>query len=346
MKYFLPLTILLFLISCKNEPTTSSESPKVTEPPKQEQVEMMVYFNNLRLRDAAGEKANEIDRLTENTKVTYYGELSNFTTEGWVYAAGVKPVTSNPSEAIQILEKMRLHSFFGKGQATKIENYNKTLTQSSNSMEFAQAYENSVGLQETIAKELSDKIIFDDPQNLPAMDWLENSMKGFTTSLVAEGTTLYLFADYRQLSEMAKKTDGKEDDEFMQLQMSIFPIDSIEHFYPVWFLQTWDYGGHSLLGEGHHFKILEKVNTLLEKDSPFKKFLGEVKNQIIDDIVDTEKYVTYWYKKEKILSELNQIISANFVSLSQKDKIALTARKKMFEQPQKNAMKINQRSGE
>ena len=370
MKYYLFALTFLFLFSCKNEPSTSS-SP--TENSKSitttlQPIEMLVYLDNLRLRDAAGEKANEIARLPENTKVFYSGELSNFTTkiklrgmpydepwlkikteqgmEGWIYAGGVKPATNDSSEAIRIIEKMRLHSFFGKELGTEIEVSNNALTEAPDSKTFAKAYEKCIVLRDSFAFDLGDKIPIDDPYKLPSMSWLENAMQGFTTSLVAEGTQFYLFANYKLLSEMANKTIDNEDNEFIKLQMSIYHLDSIEHFYPVWFMQTWDYGGHSLLGEGHHFQILKKVNELLEKKSPFKKSLEETKKEILDDIFDTEKYVTYWYKKEKILSEIDQIIAANFVSLSQQDVIALKTRRKMFAQHKANDIKINQRSGE
>ena len=51
-------------------------------------------------------------------------------------------------------------------------------------------------------------------------------------------------------------------------------------------------------------------------------------------------------RMEEALSEIDGIIQANFVSLSQQDVIALNTRRKMFEQNQANAIKINQRSGE
>ena len=367
MKYYLPALFFILFFSCKNNtsspPPTAEEIDSISEP-----IQMKVYFDNLRLRDAAGQDGNEIIRLPENSIVDYQGELSNFTTpiklrgmqynepwlkvttsdgkEGWIYAAGVKPTTTDPSEYISILENMRLESFFGKSLAGKIKVFNKTLTETKAESIFAVAYENCLFMQEEINKVLADKVEIEDPQKQPSMQWLEKAMHGFQNSLVAEGTKFYLFADYFKLFQLAQKTVGTADDEFMQLQMSIHPTDSIEHFYPVWFLQTWDYGGHSLLGEGHHFKILKKVNELLEKTSPFKKSLEKIKKNILDDILDTKKYVTYWYKKERILSEIDNIIQANFVSLSQQDVIALNTRRKMFEQNQANAIKINQRSGE
>jgi len=377
MKYSLFIITFILLVSslaCQQEGKNDGSNPPssiTTTPidkPVPKPVKMKVYFDNLRLRDAAGKDGNEITKLLENSILTYQGELSNFTTPiklrgmqydepwlkittsdgkaGWVYAAGVKPTTTNPSEYISILENMRLESFFGKNLAEEIRSSNNKLTTTNSDLDFAVAYENALTIQEKINDVMADKIEIDHPQQLPSMIWLENAMEGFQNSLVAEGTKFYLFAHYYKLWQMAQKTSGNADDEFMQLQISIHPTDSIEHFFPVWFIQTWDYGGHSLLGEGHHFKILKKVNELLEKKSPFQKSLEGIKKMVLDDIFDTQKYVSYWYKKEKILSEIDDIIQANFVSLSSKDKIALKARRKMFEQHQANAIKINQRSGE
>jgi len=367
MKNYFFLFFCLIFFSCKNENSTPPPTDK-QKYPSVKPVQMKVYFDNLRLRDTAGEDGNEITKLPENSIVIYQGELSEFTTsiklrgmqynepwlkiktsdgkEGWIYAAGVKPITTDSSEYISILEKMRLESFFGKKLAKEIQAYNNTLTSAKTDTIFADAFKNGLAIQEKINEVMGEKVEIDNPQQLPSMIWLENAMPGFQNSLVAEGTKFYLFAHYYRLLQIAQSTTGNADDEFMDLQISIYPLDSIEHFFPAWFLQTWDYGGHSLLGKGLHFKILKKVNDLLEKKSPFNKSLENIKKEILDDILDTQKFVSYWYKKEKILSEIDQIIDANFVSLSKKEWIAIKARRKMFEQHQANAIKINQRSGE
>ena len=107
-------------------------------------------------------------------------------------------------------------------------------------------------------------------------------------------------------------------------------------------MQTWDYGGHSLLGQGRHFNLLNEANDLLSKSKLFEKPILELKIEILDDI--SAEHVTYWEPQEKILEEMKKIISADFDFLTNEDKIILKTRYEQFKKPKANKIEVNHRA--
>jgi hypothetical protein len=130
----------------------------------------------------------------------------------------------------------------------------------------------------------------------------------------------------------------------MTICTHIYPTDSIEYFFPAWSIQTWDYGGHSLLGRGIHHEILKQLNDYRDKYGYFDKEVMEFKQMILDDISQAD--VSYWEGQPDILKELNVIIKSDFSLLSNEDKIALEVRKGQFLEPERFKIELNLRSGE
>jgi len=362
------ILILLFFIvfsSCQNDASKNTQSQKSISVDPVEEVELIVYINNLRMRSGPNVDHEIIASLPENTIVKYQGKSSMHTTpikmrgmemnarwllvktedgkEGWLYGGGIKPKTNDDIQAIKILDAMQVNGLFEKKLAQKIEDYQEQWNTLSTSADFAKNYLFGENIQEDINDILEKKVEIDNPSILPDMGWLERTMIGYQNSLVAEGTKFYLFQNYKLMHQKAMRTEGKEDDEFFELQFKINDLDSIEHFYKSWFMQTWDYGGHSLLGAGKHFEILSDMNTLFSKSKLFEKPILKLKNDLLKDIID--EHITYWESKDKILDELGNIINAKFVLLSKEDIIGLKARKKMFENPTANKIEINKRQG-
>ncbi|HMR42739.1 MAG TPA: hypothetical protein PKC40_02855, partial [Saprospiraceae bacterium] len=250
---------------------------------------------------------------------------------------------SNPTELARTLMNKRLLSLFGKELTEKIDQYRAQFNLAARSREFADAYRTGEKLRDTLTHVLERKLEISDLEQAPDLFWLKDAMPAFQPQLVAEGTAYQLFHDFKTLHTKANATEGEEDNEFVELCLLLFPEDSIEYFYPAWFIQTWDYGGHSLLGRGVHLQILEEMEEVLEANDLFEAEILKIKAKLIDDI--TSQDVTYWESAENILKELDAIIAANFSILSESDKIALTTRRKMFEAPEENNIQLDQRTG-
>ena len=361
---FLLLPFFIFS-SCQNDKPVTVQSPKSISVDPIKEVELMVYINNLRMRNGPGVDHEVIASLPENTVVKYKGETSMHTTqvkmrglqmnarwilvktedgkEGWLYGGGVKPKTTDKIEATQIIDNIQLDGLFEQDVVLKIKDYNKQWDGIQSSTDFAKTFLFGEEVQEAINETLSNKVDIEDPSTLMDMGWLERSMPGYQNSLAAEATQFYLFQDYKLMNHKATQSEGTEDDDFIELQFKVNAYDSIEHFYKSWFFQTWDYGGHSLLGQGKHLELLSEMNAILLKSKLFEKPVLKIKNGLLKDIID--EHISYWESKDKILNELGNIINANFVLLSKTDLIGLKNRKKMFEKPIENKIEINKRAG-
>lgn len=120
-------------------------------------------------------------------------------------------------------------------------------------------------------------------------------------------------------------------------------MDSVEYFFSAWQIQTWDYGGSSLLGRGFHFALLQEADRLVQGQHPLSGEVLEVKKSIVEDILQPSN--TFWESKDKVLIEMDNILQTEFSILDKNDRIALQARREQFNDPEANEIQMNQRSG-
>jgi len=363
--------IILICFSCKNDAKSTvsnsdSKVPKATSSPKknQEPLQFIVNIDRLRLRAEPGEEGEEVAQLVNGTVLTDLGTMSDFTTkvklrgiqydepwikvrtsegqEGWVYGGAIRFEQNGSALANTLLNK-RLHTFFGQTLTNEFEKYRTDYKNAKDSKAMAKVFSFGNNLRDKAVEIITNKIEIQDHENLADLFWMREAMPGYVTAMVAEGTTYYLFRDYKQLYQKASTTDGSEDDAFMQLGFMVHAMDSVEHFFPEWFMQTWDYGGHSKLGEGIHHKIFKEMSEILDESSLFATEINDIKIRMINDITNPE--ITYWQAQDKILKELTNILTDQLSVFSEKDLITIKARKKMFEDPKKHKIKLNYRAG-
>ncbi len=372
---------LLLLLACSSDPTTNTEEAAASTAPNTEEIsnpapaanarventaptELLINLENLRLRATPGEKGKEIGRLAKGTIVVEAGEISDFTTrlklrgvqfdepwikvktkeglEGWVYGGGVNFSMDNPTALANKLMERRLQTLF-KGLTPRIMSYRQQYHQVPTSTAFAANYREGNKLRDTLVSLIESKITVGDYKTLPDLFWLEEALPGYVAQLVAEGTLYYLFQDYGKLQDLAAQTKGREDDEYINLCMHVHSLDSVENFFPSWFLQTWDYGGSSLLGQGVHFRLLQEMGGISQNSKIFEPEILALKDKLVNDITWTEN--SYWEPMASIQKELDQILAASLPILNAEDVIALETRRKMFADPQANKIEVNQKSG-
>ena len=319
----------------------------------------------VRLRATAGVNGKVIKELSRGEVVYDQGEVSNYTnrielagkvyyepwikvqttdkTEGWIFASSANIRMNNAEQLNTFLISKRLHSIFGKDNAARLKVYSQSFDNIHSVEGFASVYKAGCLLRDTMIRLIETKVEIGEEDELPNLFWLDDAFPGFIPQLVAEGTSYYLFADYRQFLAKANQTPGQEDNNFIDICLQVFPEDSIEYFFPVWNIQTWDYGGHSLLGRGIHKEVLESLAEFSATTDLFKEEVSRIKDDLINDI--TGQYVTYWEDTEWILPELDSIISAELEIFTPEDLIALQARRKHFEEAEKNGIEVNHRSG-
>ena len=344
--------------------TTEVESP-VESKVGGEQTTFIVNIDRLRMRETAGEKGKVIKELEKGTVLIDEGEVSDFTTRiklrgitfdepwlkvstedktvGWIYAGAIHLGTTPDSEVAKILREKRLINLFGQEGADRMRSYRMDFHNTQTAAELLDVYQRGRKIREDFVDQLEDKIDAYNAQVQPDLFWLEEALPGFVPQLVAEGTVYYLFEDYRQWIKKAKATKELVDDQFVEFKIQAFPMDSIEYFFSAWQIQTWDYGGSSLLGRGFHFALLEEADGLIQGQHPLSGEILEVKKSIIEDILQPSN--TFWESKDKVLIEMDNILQADFSILDKNDRIALQARREQFNDPEANEIEMNQRSG-
>lgn len=368
MKSSFFLIMILLLISCQNENKEKNKnegSPAKSIPTDEFQpIELEVYIDDFKMRSGPGVQHEEVARLKENDMVTFSGEESMHSTpiklrgvqlnatwlkvktrdgvDGWIYGGGIKPATTASASAKMIIHQKQMNSFLDKKNIDQVKTYATQWNNIKTSNDFAKTYFLGEQTQQSINETLDQKVQIDDPGRLIDMSWLENTFIGYQNSLVAEATMFNIFKDFKIMHAKAKETEGTEDEDFITFQFHINELDSVEYFYKSWFMQTWDYGGHSLLGQGKHFNLLKEADELLTQSKLFEKSIMETKTQILNDIAS--EHTTFWEPKDKIVAEMKKIIDADFNFLTKEDKILLKTRYEQFQNPTANNIEVNHRA--
>lgn len=361
---FLLLSISFFYMSCGNksndEPTNSTTSQEQQTNLPEDPIELEIILDKVRIRDKAGLEGEELEQLNKGTKVIFLGEISDFTDkiklrgiqyndpwlkiriregqEGWIYGGAIKFKADKAGKNLKNrLITKRLEQFFGNEIVKEVENYQAQFQNTKTDKEFASLYRSNKKLSNSMNYKFNEFFEFGiDDLDYPDLFWIDDPIPAMSLSLVAEGTMYQVFTNIDDLEEKAKTTQGELDDEFTSILKAMHD-DEIEYYYPVWFLQTWDYGGYSLLGQGKHIEILNQLDTLASKTDIFDTEIKRIKTQLMEDITNGKDYGE---KSEIILTEVDSIINSNYRILTESDLLVLKNRRAMFETPEKYDIKV------
>lgn len=353
--------ILLLAIGCGRKKTEQEVSkPRVL--PQDTMTRLVVALADFRMREEPNTKAAEIGLLQTGMVVETTGNVSPQKSKltirgvvrdepwievktkegqtGWIFGGGVKVEGNMDTPVAQILRKERLASLFGDVQTRQILQYRTDYFKAKNSKDFENVYIRGAILRDSLSRIIPEKIQIDNHEQLPELSWLEDALPGYTLGMVAEGTTFYPFQDFDKMKAKAANTTGAEDDRYLELAKAVFDGHT-DVFFPAWMLQTWDYGGHSLLGQGRHLELLEKMDTLLQQQSLFRDPVLKLKKRLLDDVFDHPQK-TYHESAEKIITEIDAILLKDFKILTDTEKAKLESRKADFLEPEKTGLRLNQ----
>jgi len=357
---FIILFVVLFF-SCKNDTTSDSERTlKVL--PQDTLTRMVVALDNLLLRAAPGTDQVKVAELEQGTELETTGAISPSKTsqlirgiqreepwvevktadgtQGWIFGGGVKIEGAQNTPVASVLRKERLSSFFGPEKTRQILQYRTDFYSVENPRDLENVFIRGTILRDSLVQIIANKVEILNHDRLPDLSWIEDAMPGFTLGMVAEGTGYYLFQDYGKMTVWAKETTDKEDDVFFEFITFVNADQELEDFYPLWFEQTWDYGGYSLLGEGKHLMVLTRMEALMEAQQLFRNPILKLKMKLLQDILNPPMG-EYGESAEKIMKEIDAILAADFKILSKAEKNSLALRKEQFLDPAKFGLKLN-----
>ena len=355
------LFLLSFALSCENETSNNAESKK--EEPKHFDFE--VNQNGLILYEQAGGKGRVLKELSKGEQLEDLYEESDFLSKmeiqnqsfelpwikvkaaddtfGWIYPCPLQLKSLNGLTIDSILRERLLRSLIGVSQWEELQNYNNAFAEADELMAVLDVYKSGKALRDKMLASIEKNLLLRQEDELINLFWLKEEFPAFIPQLVAEGTSYYLFVDYNAFLSLAVVSEEYIDDDYFAFAASIYPDDGVEYFYPIWTMQTWDYGGHSLLGRGIHLNVLGKIGSLLADDSPFQSELLEIKSKLFEDITKTE--VTYWESKEQIQKEIAQIIENFNAYFSEIELSILKSRLDQFNEPEVYEIQLNMQAG-
>ena len=349
------------MIRCKNDATGDGDkSVKVL--PQDTLTRMVVALDNLRLRSVPGTDQPVVAELREGAVLETTGAISPLKTsisirgvqreepwvevktangmQGWIFGGGVKIEGAQNTPVASVLRKERLSSFYGAEKTRQILQYRADFFSIENPRDFENVFIRGTILRDSLVQTLSRKVEITDHENLPDLTWLEDAMPGFTLGMVAEGTGYYLFQDYGKMKAWAKETVATEDDTFFEVISFINGDREIENFYPIWYEQTWDYGGYSLLGQKKHLSALIEMDKMMKEQQLFRNPILKIKMKLLKDILNVPTG-EYGESADKIIEEIDAILSSDLMILSEAEKKNLELRKKQFLDPTKFGLKLN-----
>lgn len=346
MRYLLILLPALFLVTCREAEN-----------------QLIVVPEQLALRDTAGQKSKEILILQKGEKVEDLGAVSSFETvvqlqggtlqspwikvktnsgqQGWVLASLLLPAEA---EYALWLEDKRLICYFGHSLAQRRANWLAAANALTTEADVAAHYREAMLLRDTFMAVLLRRAEPNETTVPLDYSWMLPVLPGFIAQKVAGYINPYLFADYHYWMQVGRQSTGEQDDLFFETCTNIFPLDSIESFFPAWKFQLDDVSSASQLGAGAHLNILSHMEKNLASGDLFKPEILRWKENILADIAG--KDMVYWQPAEKILAELQKINEAAFSCLEARDQMVVQTRLGMFEDPAANGIRVNLRSGE
>ncbi len=341
--------IILLALACKNERNAPNQ--------------LVVTIDRIAIRDAPGEKSRELHSLSAGERVGELGVVSDFVTPlrlgdtllqapwikvrsgdiaaGWIFAGAVRPLEGLPGDWF-LQQQMRC--FIGPGLTSRRNHWWEQRTQIATEADFARDYRDAMALRDTIFHHLSARAEPNEAGFQPDFFWLKEAMPGFVLQNIGNGAPPYPFIDYRNLWNKALETTGEQDDRFVGICLQIYATDSVESVFPSCMIQTDVMEGSSQLGNGQHLKLLIAISAVIDQGDLFKPELLALKDLILNDILDY--HATYWQPAEKIRLELDQVLEVRFSCLTDRDRLALSERRKAFDNPAANGIRVNLRAGE
>ncbi len=304
--------------------------------------------DDFKVRATPDLKGKELTRVKEGADLEYLGEVSKDLTkvtlrgfaydepwlkvkvngqEGWVFSGGVIFDDRAYPDLAKKLLYPRYKTLLGPTVKGKIVNSNHAFEDAKTERDFYTAYRKLQELGEEIDLALENR---DPLEN--RLSWIGAGITGLEVSIVAEGTTFASFIDFNDLAAPAKRTTGTADDDFVLLARHLYANEynggGVEDPFAVYFLQTWDYGGNSLLGQGFHNQLLLEMSEVLSKSKLFEKEILECKERLVQDILKAEKIDGQDNSLANVHKELDAILNARYSVLAPEDIQSIEVRRK------------------
>lgn len=315
------------------------------------------------LRVAPDFTAKEIKRIPKNDTLIYVNEISAesvkmkldgveyeepwlkvITTDNnqelWIFGACVRFDGINNQELRELVFTKRLGKLFGDKICREVMTYHREMQDVQTVPAFKKLYTQGNDLRKDLEVYINEHVAKSNSELLPDFFWLDATFAGFLVSYPPQTNEYRIFRDFKHWQKLAQQTPNNGDDLFIEVMLQAYSSDSTEFIFQDWRYELPTGEAYSLLGQGVHTKVLDKIQIALAKDSLnyFQKDLLAIKDLLIDDI---SLSTHYWSPKESIVEELQEILARKYPFISGNNRVELQARLKMLQNPEKNNISTN-----
>ena len=315
------------------------------------------------LRAAPSLKAKEIRRLSKNDTLIYTNELSaesmaiqlegieyeepwlrvlskGSNEKAWIFGGCVRFAELDNKQLSELLFSKRLGKLFGDQLANQVLNYHREMQDVQTISAFRKLYLEGIVLKTVLENAINEHLAKANTELIPDFFWLQGTFAGFLVSYPPQINEYRLFADFKHWKKLAQQTPSNEDNLFVDVMLEVYSSDSTEFLFQDWRYELPTGEAYSLLGQGIHLSVLDKIYMAIREDSLgfFKKELASIKQELIDDISLSNQY---WSPKEAIVKELENILDRTYPFIKQSNRIELQARLKMLKEAEKYGISTN-----
>ncbi len=234
-----------------------------------------------------------------------------------------------------------LSQFFSAHQIEELQAYRQDFGAATTAGDVAELYRRALTLEKTLLAPIREA---HQTANWPLLDHFREAeavLPGLKPACEAECTEpafLLLLADFL---DAASKTASPADDAFFHLLHDVYPYPLV--FYgeltgwPVFFEQTWDYGGYSLLGSGSHFALLLRIDVFTAEYDLFGQEIGDLRGRLMTDLLEHSRCSAL--PAADILEEIDRILRQ--VTLQETDAEKISHRRTEFQDPAKHGIEVD-----
>jgi hypothetical protein len=309
----------------------------------------------------AGTDSDFIQELKPGTELLDLGEVSRFSsrviydgktlsgpwikvqtsegTTGWVFLPDIQTKSPNP---IDWMYAKHLSSLLGKSGDAVFTSWEKSASTLQDETVLAQYYRESISLQNTLNQQLRSRPTKDPEADFSEYNWLEERLPCFALRYPHEAAP-EVKIDYTHFAEKARKTSGEQDNQFFQLCLKIYPLDSLESDFPVWLMPLSLNSSCSQLGDGSYLRLLRKINQLKASAPIFKNELDHFQNLLLESLWNEPPQ--FWQAADQAQSELDSLIQLGTPPLQTSELESLKRLKIQMQAADSSGIRFNLRSG-
>jgi hypothetical protein len=329
MRFLTAIGIVLLLMACGREQKTTDTA--AGQHPKQADHHAIILKGiSLPLKEAPDANAKTIKRLEEGEKVFLTGQQSINTTaliwngttyeepwllvrteqeqEGWVhglvvYLSGDSTMHHDPY----------WHMLFGTALSQEIDSLRDEYASAQSAASVLAAFNRAQQLKEALV----EKVVTQGLQQKVAahLDELQEVLPAMAPYIREKEFALFL--DLKQWHAKARTTDDACDDHLFAFYFKLYPIDSIEYFYPAWSLEVAAGEAYNLLGDSIHYTLLKDLDEWPDCNGLLAQEKRRIKQAVINDLMNTN--VLYWNKREKVLAEMAKIVETPLACITMQE---------------------------